>query len=120
MGHWAIFGGGIFSARLFPSKSHLYVPSHRALLSHRAGSMGLQDAFNFIRKAIKAREKWEKEDESNMLREGCSELINHIDLSQKERQRLVTFSCLGLSNQHLFRGSGSLSEAQSSAMKPRT
>lgn len=111
MGPWAIFGGGIISARLFPSKSHLYVPSHRALLSHGAGSKELQDVFNFVRKTRKAREKWEKEDKSNMLREGFSELINHIDLSQKEGQRLITFSCLGLSNQHLFRGSGSLSEA---------
>lgn len=41
IGAWAIFGGGIVSARLFPSKSHLYMPSHRALLSHGAGSQGL-------------------------------------------------------------------------------
>lgn len=54
MGLWAIFGGGIVSARLFPSRSHPYVPSHRALLSHGAGSNVLQDVFNFMRKTIKA------------------------------------------------------------------
>ena len=82
MGHWAIFGGGIVSARLFPSKSHLYVPTHRALLSHRAGSTGLQDAFNFIRKTIKAREKWENEDESNMLGNSLAETMPPPNIAQ--------------------------------------
>lgn len=83
MGPWAIFDGGIVSARLYPSRSHPYVPSHRALLSHGAGSNVLQDVFNFMRKTKKAREKWEEEDKSNTLREACSESTKHIDLSQK-------------------------------------